>query len=142
MYVRCHLTSSHNFRLRFWGGIFFSIDVVNLIWKGNRLVEVEDDTETMTYSLSSITWTKTCFEPLFSQVWVFLIGTRWILYGLCSPTILVELSMPWQNRLFFLPSVNFATFSHWEVFKQHWWFFLKSNPSWFAKNFMSKVKKL
>jgi hypothetical protein len=54
MYVRCHLTSSHIFRPRFQGGKFLSINPVNIISKGNRLVEVEDDTKTMTCSLFSI----------------------------------------------------------------------------------------
>lgn len=142
MYVRCHLTSSHIFHRRFRGGRLLSINLINIIWKGNRSIEVEDDTKTMTCTLSPIPWTKTCFDPFFAQVWIFLIGTRWVLFGLCSPTILVELNMPWQNRLFFVPSINFATLNHREVFKQHQWFFLKSNSSWSTNNFMSKVKKL
>ncbi len=34
--------------------MLLSINLENIIWKGNRLVEVEDDTKTMTCSLSSI----------------------------------------------------------------------------------------
>ncbi len=135
------ITFSHIFCPILQRGRLLFINPINIIWKGNRLVEIEDYIKIVTCGLFSIPWTKTCFEPLFAQVWDFLIGTRWIIFGLCSPTILVELNIPWQNRLLFVPYVNFITLSHHEVFK-HRWFFLKSNPSWFANNFMSKVKKL
>ena len=74
-HVSCHLAPSHCRRHVFRGGKFLSVRPVNTTWKGNRLLFVEKDTETVIYLLSSIPCTSTCFDHLFVQVRAPLVGT-------------------------------------------------------------------
>ncbi len=78
VHVRSHPSSSHCWRPAFIWGRHLWVVPVNINWNGRRLSYAADDTATVLCRLSSMPWTKTCFEPFSAQVLDLPVGTRWI----------------------------------------------------------------